>query len=257
MISIRIQGGLGNQMFQWACARNLSIERNCSLNIDVSSFIADRKRSFRLPLFGKINDALNNGSVSLSNTPVNGMKKIIDDFKTFDFPEEPLYLNGYWQSERFFDQIKDLIVQDFDLSSYKYILEKYPIIENTVSIHVRRGDYLTSNGYHPVQPISYYENALQLIGCWNKLFVFSDDIEWCKSNLHFDNIEFIEDTNDFESLYLMSLAHDNIIANSSFSWWGAWLNKNPQKRVIAPNLWFGEISEICSDYIVPNTWIKI
>jgi len=157
----------------------------------------------------------------------------------------------------FFKNINKVIDEDFNLSNYEYILQKYPIIDRTISLHIRRDDYVTSNGYHPVQPLSYYEKALDIIGDWNKLLVFSDDIEWCKSNLNFDKIQFVEEANEFETLYLMSHVQDNIIANSSFSWWGAWLNKNPQKRVIAPKLWFGEISGICTDYIVPNTWIKI
>ena len=257
MILMRIQGGLGNQMFQWACGRSLSIERHCPLIIDISSFIADRKRSFRLSLFNRINQAISTSEVSVSNTFISGFTHIPDDFQTFDFPQGEIHMNGYWQSELFFKNIKKVIDEDFNLSNYEYILQKYPIIDRTISLHIRRDDYVTSNGYHPVQPLSYYEKALDIIGDWNKLLVFSDDIEWCKSNLNFDKIQFIEEANEFETLYLMSHVQDNIIANSSFSWWGAWLNKNPQKRVIAPKLWFGEISGICTDYIVPNTWIKI
>ena len=257
MILMKIQGGLGNQMFQWACGRSLSIERHCSLIIDTSSFIADRKRSFRLPLFNKINQAIFTSEVFVLNTSISGFTQITDDFKTFDFSRGEIHMNGYWQSELFFKNIKKVIEEDFNLINYEYILRKYPIIDRTISLHIRRGDYVTSNGYHPVQPLSYYEKALDIIGDWNKLLVFSDDIEWCKNNLNFDKVQFVEEANEFETLYLMSHVQDNIIANSSFSWWGAWLNKNPQKRVIAPNLWFGEISGICTDYIVPNTWIKI
>ena len=124
-------------------------------------------------------------------------------------------------------------------------------------MHIRRTDYTTSNGYHPVQTVEYYKKALEIIGEYDKLFIFSDDIEWCRNNLKFDNMIFIEGNTDIEDLYLISLCKHNIIANSSFSWWGAWLNKNPNKKVIAPSKWFGDMANLNESDIVPEGWIRI
>jgi hypothetical protein len=257
MIVMKIQGGLGNQMFQWACGRKLSLERGCPFVIDISSYNLDKKRSFQLPLFKNIQKLLSSGEIEVANLFSYGLPIIMDDFKTFSFPAEPFYMNGYWQSDKFFEGIEEIIKQDFDLTEYKYIVDDYEISNNCLSLHIRRDDYVMSNGYHPVQPLSYYSKALDIIRDYDKVLVFSDDIEWCKANLQFDKIEFVQKTNEFETIYLMSHVRNNIIANSSFSWWGAWLNSNKDKKVIAPSHWFGEVSRICADFIIPKDWIKI
>jgi hypothetical protein len=135
---------------------------------------------------------------------------------------------------------------------------KTPFIDtNTVSLHVRRTDYVTSNGYHPVQSIEYYKNAIDIIGDYDYIFVFSDDIQWCKDNLKFKNMVFMEGFSDIEDLHIMSLCQNNIIANSSFSWWGAWLNIHPEKKIIAPTNWFGEQANLNTSDMIPSDWIKI
>ena len=138
-----------------------------------------------------------------------------------------------------------------------HINDNYPFIgkEKTASIHIRRTDYVTSNGYHPVQPISYYEEALSHIE-YDKLVVFSDDVHWCRGNLGFDDMVFAEGNTDIEDLYLMSACNDNVVANSSFSWWAAWLNKNENKKVIAPSNWFGPGAPSSQD-IIPEDWTVI
>ena len=139
----------------------------------------------------------------------------------------------------------------------KKLKKKYPIDENNISIHIRRTDYVTSNGYHPVQSIEYYKQAIEIIGDYDNIFVFSDDINWCKENLKFDNMIFVDGNDDVEDMWLMSICNHNVIANSSFSWWGAWLNNNPDKKVIAPNNWFGSQTNLNTNDLIPNTWIKI
>ena len=124
-------------------------------------------------------------------------------------------------------------------------------------MHIRRTDYVTSNGYHPVQSIEYYKNALDIIGGYESLYVFSDDINWCKSNLRFKDMTFVQNSEDIDDLWMMSLCKNNIIANSSFSWWGAWLNDNPNKKIISPKMWFGEQTNLNSDDISPISWVKI
>ena len=126
------------------------------------------------------------------------------------------------------------------------------------SIHVRRGDYLTKPNIHPTQTINYYMDAVKLMSPNTLFLVFSDDIGWCKDNFKdFTNIVFIEGNSDYEDLLLMSLCDNNIICNSSFSWWAAWLNQNPNKKVVAPKLWFGSGLNHNTKDITPENWIEL
>lgn len=262
MIITKLQGGLGNQMFQWAFGKHLSNKYNVSFYIDVNFYKQDimgvTKRTYSLSKFPNlkskfIESVVNNGKVfSRFNEP--------SKFTNLEYNESNnYYLDGYFQSEKYFLESSDLIRKE--LSPSDEILKKLnltPFIDtNVVSLHVRRTDYVTSNGYHPVQSIEYYKKALDIIGEYDYIFVFSDDIQWCKDNLKFTNMIFMEGFDDVEDIWLMSMCKNNIIANSSFSWWGAWLNSNPNKKVIAPNNWFGSQTNLNTDDIVPNNWIKI
>jgi len=125
----------------------------------------------------------------------------------------------------------------------------------TVSLHIRRGDYLRTQDHHPVCSLDYYMDALSKFRDKEyKFIVFSDDVDWCRNNFNEDFI-FTEGNTDYEDMWLMSLCDHNIIANSSFSWWGAWLNDNPNKRVIAPKKWFGpSYSNWKLDDLFCNDW---
>jgi hypothetical protein len=262
MIITKLQGGLGNQIFQWAFGRHLSNKYNVPFYIDTNFYKQDimevTKRSYSLDKFPNlkcnfIEIAVNNGKQLLRfNEP--------SKFTNLEYNESNnYYLDGYFQSEKYFLESSDLIRNE--LSPSDEVLKKLnltPFIDtNVVSLHVRRTDYLTSNGYHPVQSIEYYKKALDIIGEYDHIFVFSDDIQWCKDNLTFNNILFMEGFDDVEDLWLMSMCKNNIIANSSFSWWGAWLNVNPDKKVIAPKKWFGLQTNLNDDDIIPTNWIKI
>lgn len=258
MIIVKIQGGVGNQMFQWACGSSLAETNKTDLYLETTSYRYDAKRKFKLSGFNNIQKKLNSSVEILDGWVPRNINMVVDDFKTFDFPEGDLFLNGYWQSERYFSFNKEQIKSDFDLSEYSEVLSDFPELENSVSLHVRRTDYLASNGYHPVQDLNYYTGALELLNKdYEKIFIFSDDIDWCKQNIKFDNLVFIDNTDEFESLCLMSNTRHNITANSSFSWWAAWLNKNKDKKVICPKLWFGDITNLSTENIVPETWISI
>ncbi len=179
-------------------------------------------------------------------------------FREFNYREGvDYYLDGYWQSQKYFISTES-IIRDILSPSQETIqnLSKFPT-EGSTSIHIRRGDYVTSNGYHPIQSMSYYQRALEEIGDYNNLLIFSDDINWCKDNLKFDRMIFIEGNTNVKDLWTMSLCTNNIIANSSFSWWGAWLNRNLNKKVIAPNNWFGSQANLNTSDIIPSDWIKI
>lgn len=262
MIITKLQGGLANQLFQWAYGESLSLKYNTPLYIDNSFYMGHQfgnvKRDFSLSKFPNLDYTImpNERNISLWSNEKEKVRitNLTDDFnfKELNYDETShYYLNGYWQSEKYFvefgDRIKEKLKPNIDIN-----------IENeSISLHIRRTDYVTSNGYHPVQSIDFYKNAIDIIGDYNKLYIFSDDIKWCKENLRFDNMVFVEGNEDVVDLWSMSLCDNNVIANSSFSWWGAWLNNNKDKKVIAPSNWFGEKANLNESDIIPENWIKI
>jgi hypothetical protein len=251
MIVTKLQGGLGNQLFQWAVTRHLSIKYNTEYKFELSYF---NSNGWKLELNNFKNIVVEELDKQIS------LKIVNDDFN-FKIIEDNSFLNGYWQSEKYFTEIDSIIREDLKIedSLMNYIINKYSILnENTVSLHVRRGDYIKSNNYHPIQDIKYYEKAYDIINDKSiNVLVFSDDIEWCKQNLKFDNITYIEGETNIIDMYIMSLCKHNIIANSSFSWWGAWLNENKDKKVIAPINWFGPQANLYTGDIIPKQWITI
>ena len=259
MIISKIQGGLGNQMFQYAYGKHLSYKYNTEIRFDIRFYDLNLtpKREF---LLNKFPNTFPNTDINISL--VGPIYPIVDDFNYRELPKpvgSNYYLDGYWQSEKFFKESEDLIREDFKPS--EKILDKIsntPLVDtNTISLHVRRTDYLNSNDYHPIQSAEYYQKAIEIIGDYDYIFVFSDDIKWCKDNLKFDNMIFIDGFNELEDLFLMSMCKNNIIANSTFSWWGAWLNNNPDKKIIAPTKWFGEKVNLNDKDIIPNNWIRL
>lgn len=174
------------------------------------------------------------------------------------------YYWGYWQNERYFSNISDQIRSDFTFRnrfSEKNVWIKDMINStNSVSIHIRRGDYVDHPRHGGICDTEYYHKAIKYIDTkilTATYFVFSNDIAWCKNNLDIANCYYIDWNKGEESyidMQLMSLCQHNIIANSSFSWWGAWLNNNSHKIVISPSRWFNEGAHDIND-IIPNSWI--
>lgn len=167
-------------------------------------------------------------------------------------------IKGYFQSEKFFQdfahEIRDILQPS---KALREVLGNTFDFENTVAIHYRRGDYLNLQDHHPVCGNDYYERALGYIDSRaqiDRLIIFSDDIEWAKGNRYPWKTHFVEDAPDYVDMFLMSMCTHNIIANSSFSWWGAWLNKNPDKIVCSPHQWFGPKKKIRSDDIHCESW---
>jgi hypothetical protein len=181
-----------------------------------------------------------------------------------------VYLDGYWQSERYFKDTEEIIRREFAIKRESDNANKQmaDIIINTnaVSVHVRRSDYVNdtkTNETHGTCSLEYYREGTEIIARENPnphFFVFSDDPIWVKRNLLINHRTTYVKHNDadknYEDLRLMSLCKHNIIANSSFSWWGAWLNKNPEKIVIAPKAWF-QTNERSSEDLIPVTWQRI
>lgn len=259
MISSVLQGGLGNQLFQIATASSVAKDLNVlavfSTSLQILNLQGNRANTYKNNIFSRINLIENNSffsSLEMYKEP------------SFSFKELPkkdnLLLNGYFQSEKYFfynrEYIKQLFSETEEITNY--IDSKYYDINfnNSISLHVRRGDYLRFPNVHPVCDLSYYDSALQKIYNYENILVFSDDMKWCKNNLKYDNLIFIENENDYIDFYLISRCRNNIIANSSFSWWAAWMNANINKKVIYPSRWFGPGGPQDTQDLHPKEWIK-
>jgi hypothetical protein len=253
-----LMGGLGNQLFQIANCLSQSKKNNA-----IPKF---RKHSFT-PMQGKNADFYSNNIFNKLNFSDN-----IDDFirvneSSFAFSElvipenSNIEFNGYFQSGKYFDSIKNDINFYFSPTSefVKQISIKYPqiFLDNTVSLHIRRGDYTNFSHIHPSIDMTYINEALSIINNYSYIFVFSDDMEWVNNNLKFDNMIIVEGNEDYEDLWLMSLCKNNIISNSSFSWWASFLNKNPNKKIISPSIWFGPSGPQDYHDIFEDNFIKI
>ena len=292
MIVVKLAGGLGNQMFQYAIGRHLSLKYNTKLALDLSLLKALPKdtnytiRNYELDVFNvkcsffdlklprslklKQTDILNRLAFKLVNYKVISEKEYYNfDEKIFNSSKNA-YIIGYWQSAKYFDSIRDTLIADFKFKIQPNELNNTHIKEiessNSISVHIRRGDYITNeiaNSTHGICNLRYYQDAIEQIKSKVSdphFFFFSDDIEWVKEQFKaLNNTTFINNNTDkgFEDLRLMTLCKHHIIANSSFSWWGAWLSLNYNKIVIAPKNWttFGlskqqEESVYCKDWII-------
>jgi hypothetical protein len=181
-------------------------------------------------------------------------------FSKIPFFSGNVFLKGYFQSEKYFSHHREKIIEKFNIKEcIENIYDKYGNYSDYTSIHVRRKDFLKFSDYHNVLPIQYYKAVISKFDKKEKYLIFSDDIEWCKNNFTFlNNIEFSPCSTDYEDLLLMSTCKNNIIANSTFSWWGAWFNQNKQKVVFYPKKWFGyKNSHLVTDNLCPIEWRKI
>jgi hypothetical protein len=292
MIIVRLQGGLGNQMFQYAAGRFLALRNFSALKFDLSCFENDSPgRQLMLESFNiAIHQATGAEIQCFKKTGINKWifermhgkcNTLIDKTSPSFHPEYfalkgNVYLDGYFQSEEYFRQIKEEILSDFTYAkehpdTVNKLAETIKSV-NSVSIHIRRGDYISdpvTNEFHGICTLEYYQRAISVIKQHvddPQYFIFSDDIEWVNANFNqgsnYKIISGITNT-ETEDLFLMSSCRHNIIANSSFSWWGAWLNKNPNKIVVAPANWVNRNSRwynewnIDDSHIIPGSWIKI
>ena len=258
IVSVKLMGGLGNLMFQIATTYSISKRDNKELICDITDMMTPHNQytSYSDNIFRKIK--FSDGLFFQKNIGEIGFQyclipKIDGNIK----------LVGYFQSEKYFINYKKELLKLFEIDDDTniYLLEKYGNILNqdTCSIHVRRGDYLSLPNHHPIQPIDYYINSVNIIGKDKHFLIFSDDIKWCKENFEFiKNKTFISENLDYQDLYLMSMCNNNIIANSTFSWWGAWLNNNLTKIVITPKNWFGSVyKNYDTNDLYCEGWIKI
>lgn len=260
MIACNLKGGLGNLMFQIAALKSLAIDNDTDVIFPNAKQMIDYLNSIPpamgyaieyYNIFKNFNWIANEQFVS------NNTIHVPFGYHKLDYVKGSCY-DGFFQSEKFFRHNRDKILELFQFSEWvtdkSDALFKWPGV--TCSIHVRRSDYLKLSHIHTVQDVSYYERAMNFIGDVDKYLVFSDDIRWCKDNFRGDKFVFLENNKDYIDLAMMSKCRHHIIANSSFSWWGAWLSNNDDKRVVAPSKWFSTNS-ISSDGIIPDNWQKI
>lgn len=282
MIVVRLRGGLGNQMFQYAIGKNLALQNNTILKFDVSELEQDKLRHYELDIFnisGSIATRFTMMFVCIFNKRI--MSKILGKYylcikqQDLYFNEKMLlkkgniYLDGYWQSENYFKEIRNIIINDFMIKNKpdkrnKLMIEKIKN-SNSVCIHIRRGDYISNaktNKFHGHCSLKYYYNAIEIIIKKVKnptFYIFSDDSQWTKENLKLKYPTIYVNINSpkkgYEDLRLMSNCKYFIIANSSFSWWGAWLSNTPNKIVCAPKRWFKSTYD--EGDIIPKSWIRV
>ena len=281
MVVMKISGGLGNQLFQYAVGRAVSIQCQVPLKLDISAYENYKLHNgYRLDQFNINADIANEEEISYLKGSSNRLFRVLrrlgwikkdtyyaeKERTVYDadvFKKMSLYLDGYWQNEEYFSQIRAILLKELtpnqNLSINAQAHQEKILRTNSVSIHVRRGDYLN----HPeigVLDIEYYKRAVSYIKEkieFPVFYVFSNDVVWSKENFQFiDAPIFIEDTKtEIDDLILMSQCQHNIVANSSFSWWAAWLNNNVDKNVIAPKKWMAENPK--GHKWAPDSWYEI
>lgn len=268
MITTKLQGGLGNQMFQMAVAYAYAKKIGTDCAFDFSGC--------HTPLQGytslKYKDNFFSNFKQLDKLPENTMFWVETGFKYTPLPSpdiKNISLDGFFQSEKYFKDYKDEIILLFNNFNPRHkhevlnflfkIYEKSKERRDIITVHVRRGDYITppyKQQFHTnlADTTDYYERAMSKFDNCDFIFV-SDDIKWCENKFKGKNIYYSPFKNEIDDLCLMSLSHGNIIANSSFSWWGAYLSKN--EKVIAPKQWFGPTGPKDIEDIIPENWIKM
>ena len=249
--------GLGNQIF--CVAATLSLAKN---NKDRAVFPELNYRPFKFygeTIFHKLDKYVFDKSFVKAHYKEPSYSSTIHNPINYC---ENLCINGYFQSHKYFKGNEDYIRDMIQLPSpmRKKIDEEYDFIskDKTVSIHFRRGDYLQLKHHYHQLDENYYMEALKTVGEYDSVVVFSDDISWARDNCGFikKQTHFIDSGCDVTDLYLMSKTKHNIIANSTFSWWGAFLNDNPNKIVVAPKGWFKDKNRNTED-LMPNNWIRV
>ncbi|WP_126246410.1 alpha-1,2-fucosyltransferase [Chitinophaga rhizosphaerae] len=278
MILVQLKGGLGNQMFQYAAGRTLALRYDVPLYLDKGSYEPRQAAMYGLDGL-KIHAAAASenmiphpgllGKVFNRLAPAS-MRSILREAHfhydpAFEAVKPPVYLKGYWQSWKYFAPVADVIREDFafNIDFSPEILAKAEALRNSnsVAMHFRRGDYTSTSAavYHGICEPEYYERAAaRYPGA--TFYIFTNDPAWVKDNLPagipYEILSGSLSSSQYEDLFLMSQCRHQVIANSSYSWWAAWLNRFPGKRITAPKRWF--LAEGLHDHdLVPAAWDRI
>ncbi|PSG86522.1 alpha-1,2-fucosyltransferase [Aurantibacter aestuarii] len=274
MIIIKLKGGLGNQLFQYATAKALALRHNTMLRIDHSNFETYKLHDYGLYHFNITDQLYKKEPKWLAKIEKKLKLKTFynEDDHGFRYNNElkhqkayKLFLDGYFQCEDYFLEYRQEILEALKITSPLKPITKQTLETinscSSVALHVRRGDYLLHD-VHNTDKAAYYDKAMSYIESKVEnpiYFMFSDDIDWVKENFSSKHqmvfIDFNDASTNYEDIKLMSNCKHNIIANSSFSWWSAWLNTNPEKIITAPKHWFnGDMYDFTD--LVPKSWIK-
>lgn len=280
-ITIRLMGGLGNQLFQYAFGKQISKKYSMELVLDTSSYLRKGSRPYNLESYA-INDrvlshceALYYNSCYYADLKLGvSSRHIIHEKETFQYEDVSVgsnnYYVGFWQNEKYFENIRKdllhaLIWKGNCDDKAKQLLEEIKC-NDSVAVHIRRGDYLLK-GYADIyvaQDILYYERARAYLNSNKndlKFYIFSDDIEWCKQNFMWDNCYFVDDSITADSVTqfeIMRSCKHFIIANSTYSWWAAWLAENKDAIRVAPRRWYVDekVNENCKRALL-NSFMEI
>lgn len=289
MIVVRLMGGLGNQLFQYAAAKHLSVLNNAELYFDTSFFSTKTEdttpRKFELDVFHikyklATDEMLNHFHGCEFNSTELVLTKLLSfgkfkkyKFNEYGFDEHFLdlkgnyYVRGFFQSEKYFSSIKSIIREELIIDQ-EHLPADVPLVNqikntaNAVSIHIRRGDYirnLTSMDAHGICSKDYYVKSIKLLreklGEDLHFYIFTDDPTWVRNEMNWAiDSTIVSDKKPIEDFYLMSLCNHNIIANSTFSWWAAWLNENENKSIIVPKQWTNMLQTEKIE-LAPKNWI--
>ena len=288
MIIVKLIGGLGNQLFQYALGRHLADIHGTTLKIDITGFETYKLHKYSLGSFRIIEDFAAVEEIEELTTRTKGIferllgrrpkraRTHIREKRLFHFNKricrlpDNVYLDGYWQSEKYFRSISGILRDEFVVKDPQQgrdrELADIIATKQAVSVHIRRADYVTNEKtkqVHGLCSLDYYSVCMDRIAGMIEephFFVFSDDPEWARQNLkHACPITVVDQNGadkNYEDLRLMSQCRHHIIANSSFSWWGAWLNARDGKIVFAPKVWYAKANEYLKD-VTPAEWIRI
>lgn len=284
-VYLRLNGGLGNQMFQWAFARMIEETTDMEVYLDMSYFNMRKARPYQLDIFKLKPRFIDDWQIRLKLEVLWTFRSLfsklfgisIHSESHFNFDTNFIngirpntYIDGFFQSELYFSaaekRLRDDFLFDDGLFDENRKLANEITQQNAISVHIRRGDYVQkkryANTYATCSP-DYYKNAVEYIAQYHSnpvIYVFSDDIPWVKKNIRFPYKTVYVGHNvgkdSYNDMRLMSLCKHNVIANSSFSWWGAWLNPSPDKIVVAPKKWFISDKIIQTD-IIPKNWVQL
>ena len=291
MIIVWVSGGIGNQLFQYAFGRRMSLDRGVPLKLDLGRYRPNYFRAFRLGCFAVTPEIAAPDELPFIR-PHGNIRRPITRWlqahlppswlpaveEAHPFQVDPailrvgrnVYLRGNWQTQGYFEPILDLIRREFTFTvapdAANQAMAEQMASVNAVSLHIRRGDYANDpnvNRRFGVLPLDYYQRAAEIMAKKAgspHFFVFSDEPDWVRQNLRLEHPLTIVDHNgndkDYEDLRLMTLCRHHIIANSTFSWWGAWLGHNPDRQVIAPARWYLSIDRPTPD-LLPNSWMRL
>jgi hypothetical protein len=252
-----LMGGLGNQMFQISHAISQGLKNNIEalfVPVAYTPMQANQPTKYLDNVYRNINFVDKLGGYKIVESPWQFVDLNINW-------NQPIQFIGFYQSNKNFlgydDNIKELFQPSEEFINKVNTL--YPEINNedTLSLHIRRGDYTKISHILPVIDKTYIDEVIRLNDQYTTLFIFSDDVEWVSQNLFYRNQIIVTDLEDYEELWLMSLCKNNIMSNSTFSWWGSFLNNNENKKVFAPSIWFGPNGEKNYYDIYDNKWIII